>query len=183
MKKIFKKFSLIAYYMMAIYFPTKPVPGYKVGYFLRRALFGFIAEKAGKDIVIKQGCYLGSGVGLIVGNRSQLGHNARIGQYVTIGDDVIMGPDVIIMSNSHAFQDLDTPINKQGPLPIRPVTIGNDVWIGTRVIILPGVSIADKVVIGAGSIVTKDLPYGAIAVGNPAKVIKMRKSKLNSEEL
>ncbi|MFQ5468941.1 MAG: acyltransferase, partial [Gammaproteobacteria bacterium] len=115
-----KKIYLIIYYLLGVRFPTQPVPGYKIGYKLRRILIQHIAEECGRDIVVKQGCYVGSGVGLRIGDRSQLGHNAKIGQFVTIGDDVVMGPDVVIMANSHAFDNLDIPINQQGALPVRP---------------------------------------------------------------
>ncbi len=178
LKKILKTFALIVYYTIAIRFPTQPMPGYKFGYWLRRILMKFIAEKCGKDVIIKQGAYIGSGKGLRIGDRAQIGHNARIDQYVTIGNDVVMGPDVVIMTNHHAFERLDIPINRQGKLPVRPVIIGNDVWIGTRVIILPGVKIGDQAVIGAGAVVTKDVPPRAIVGGNPARIIRYRGDRL-----
>ena len=126
---------------------------------------------------MKQNCYVGQGNGLRIGHRSQLGHNARIDQHVTIGDDVVMGPDVVIMTNHHAFENLDMPINQQGKLSIKPVVIGNDVWIGTRAIIMPGVYIGDQAVVGAGSVVTRDVPMKAIVGGNPARVIRTRGDK------
>ncbi len=179
MRNFIRRASLIAYYGFAKHFPTQPMPGYKIGYFLRRLLVRFIADECGKDIIVKQNAYIGSGTGLRIGDRSQIGHNSRIGQYVTIGKDVLMGPDVVIMANSHAFERLDIPINKQGALEIKPIVIGDDVWIGTRVIILPGVTIHDKAVIAAGAIVTKDIPEAAIAGGNPAKVIRYRGDRLD----
>ena len=170
-----KLFSLAIYYSIATRFPTQPVPGYKIGYFLRRVLIQNIAESCGKDIVVKQNAYIGSGLGLKIGDRSQLGDSLRLGgPHIIIGNDVVMGPDVVIMSSSHAFDDLNQPINKQGSLPVRSVIIGNDVWIGTRVIILPGVSVGNKAVIGAGAVVTKNVPDLAIVAGNPAKVIRYR---------
>ncbi len=162
------------YYGVATHFPTQPMPGYKTGYRFRRILLNHIAESCGEDIIVKQHAYIGSGTGLRIGNRSQLGHNLRLGQYVTIGDDVVMGPDIVIMANAHAFDSLDIPVNQQGALPVRPVVIGNDVWIGTRAIILPGVRIGNQAVIGAGSVVTKDVPERAIVGGNPARIIRYR---------
>lgn len=176
-QRIIKVICLFLYYTVATRFPTQPVPGYRIGYFTRRILIRHIAESCGENIIVKQQAYIGSGVGLSIGNRSQLGHNARIGQYVTIKDDVIMGPDIVIMANSHAFDDLNIPINQQGSLPIRPVIIGNNVWIGTRAIILPGIHVGDGAIIGAGAIVTKDIPENAIVAGNPAKIIRYRGAK------
>jgi acetyltransferase-like isoleucine patch superfamily enzyme len=89
-----------------------------------------------------------------------------------------MGPDVVMMSSSHAFEHLDVPVNQQGSLPRQRITIGNDVWIGTRSIVLPGVTIGDKAVIGAGSVVTKDVPAYAIVAGNPAKIIRYKGDRL-----
>lgn len=169
-----KAIALVAYYGFAQHFPTAPVPGYRIGYLLRRLLLRQLIGKQGESIIVKQHCYIGQGKGLRVGDRSELGQNARIDQHVTIGSDVVMGPDIVIMTNAHAFEKLDVPVRAQGALPNRPVIIGNDVWIGTRVIIMPGVTIGDQAVVGAGSVVTKDIPARAIVVGAPARVLRYR---------
>lgn len=178
MKGLLKPLCLFLFYTLGRCFPMQPMPFYQEGYWLRAALLKVIAESCGKDVIVKSNCYIGGGVGLKVGDRSQLGENARIGRNVTLGRDVVMGPDVVIMTNAHAFERLDVPVNQQGSLPEQPVVIGNDVWIATRVIIMPGVTIGDQAVIGAGSIVTKDIPPKAVAVGNPAKVIRYRGDRL-----
>ena len=86
-----------------------------------------------------------------------------------------MGPDVYILTQNHNFENTEQLIRKQGFRGIQPVEIGDNVWIGARVIILPGVHIGSGAVIGAGSIVTKDIPQNVVVVGNPAKIIKVRK--------
>lgn len=86
-----------------------------------------------------------------------------------------MGPDVIIMTSSHNVESTFLPMNQQGSLPKQKVIIGDDVWIGTRVIILPGVRVGTGSIIGAGAVVTKDVPDYAIVGGVPAKIIKFRK--------
>ena len=169
-----KELALVFYYLFARYLPTQPVPGYKFAYWIRRILVKNIFIKCGEDIIVKSNCYFGRGEGIKVGARSQLGQNSRIGPYTIIGDDVVMGPDVVIMTTSHKFERLDVPINKQGHLKIRPVIIGNDVWIGTRALILPGVTIGDQAILGAGTVVTKDVPPRAIVAGNPARIIRYR---------
>ena len=109
-----------------------------------------------------------------IGNNSGIGSNSIIGRFTTIGDDVMMGPDCIIYTRNHNFDRIDIPMNKQGMQDFKPVVIGNDVWIGARVTILPGVHIGDGSIIGAGAIVTKDVPQYSIVGGNPAKIIKYR---------
>jgi len=75
---------------------------------------------------------------------------------------------------SDRFDRIDIPINQQGSTEEKPIEIGNDVWIGTRVIILPGVKIGDHSIIGAGAVVTKSFPPYSIIGGVPAKLIKKR---------
>jgi maltose O-acetyltransferase len=139
-----------------------------------RALARVIFAECGEGIIIKQNCYFGRGDTLRVGANSQLGANARIDPYVTIGDDVVMGPDVVIETISHAFDQTDLPMRLQGASAPRPVVVGNDVWIGTRVIILPGVSIGSHSIVGANAVVTRDIPPYSVAAGVPCRVIHMR---------
>jgi len=175
-----KTFSLLLYYGLARWLPTQPMPGWRMGYAVRRMLVARIAQSVGKDVVVKHNAHIGAGIGLVVGDRSQLGHNCRIGNNVTIGADVLMGPDVVIMTSAHAFEDRATPINLQGALPIRGVDIGDDVWIGTRVIIMPGVTIGRGAVVGAGAVVTKDVPPFAVVAGSPAKIVRYRGDRIVS---
>lgn len=91
-----------------------------------------------------------------------------------LGGDVMMAPHVTILSNSHNFSRTDIPMGAQGTPAARPVRIGNDVWIGTRAIILPGVQIGDHCIIAARAVVTKDVPDRAIVGGNPARIIRYR---------
>ena len=169
-----KAFALSLYYGFAQYLPTQPRPGWQFAYWLRRKLVKHIFLKCGSDIIVKQQAYFGTGNEMVVGDRSQLGENLKSESDITLGHDVLMGPDVVMMSSGHAFHRLDIPINQQGALPRRPIVIGNDVWIGTRVIILPGIQVGDHAIIGAGSVVTKNVPPLAIVAGNPAKVIRFR---------
>ena len=114
-----------------------------------------------------------------IGNNSGIGINAFIQGPSSIGDYVLMGPDVQIYTRNHKYDRVDIPMYNQGESEIKKVNIGNDVWIGSRAIILPGVTIGDGAIIGAGSIVTKNVEPYAIVGGNPAKVIKYR-NKVNS---
>lgn len=132
-----------------------------------------ILSKCGKGVNIEKGAVFSSSVEL--GDNSGIGIRAQINGKTIIGKDVMMGPDVCIYSVNHAFDRVDIPMNIQGFAPEKPVVIEDDVWIGARVIILPGIRIGTGAVIGAGAVVTKDVPDYAVVGGNPAKVLKMRK--------
>ena len=88
---------------------------------------------------------------------------------VTIGDDCFIGPNVSIYTACHSTDPTERNTRQEWA---KPVTIGNNVWIGGSVTILPGVTIGNNVTIGAGSVVVGDIPDGTIAVGNPCKVVK-----------
>ena len=111
---------------------------------------------------------------LSLGDNSGVGKRASLQGTVTIGNDVMMGPDCIIYTVNHCFDSIDVPMIKQGFYPEEPVEIGDDVWIGGRVTILPGVKIGNHVIIAAGAVVTKDVPDYAIVGGVPAKILKFR---------
>ena len=88
---------------------------------------------------------------------------------VTIGDDCFIGPNVSIYTACHSTDPVERNTRQEWA---KPVTIGNNVWIGGSVTILPVVSIGDNVTIGAGSVVTRNIPSNTLAVGNPCKVVK-----------
>lgn len=88
---------------------------------------------------------------------------------IVIGDFVQMGPNVQLLTATHP---LDAGRRKEGWENSEPITIGDNVWLGGGVIVLPGVTIGADTVVGAGSVVTRDLPSGVLAVGNPARVIR-----------
>lgn len=170
-----KTFYLLFYYAFAKHLPMQPIPGYKLFYNIRYQLAKKLLKSCGTNVVVKNNCYFGNGTKLSVGSYTQLGQNARISGTVTLGDYVMMGPDVVIMAVTHDISDLSKPmVDHSNPSIENPVTIGNNVWIGTRVIIMPGVSINDNSIIGAGAVVTKSFPANSVIAGVPAKLIKTR---------
>ncbi len=88
---------------------------------------------------------------------------------VTIGDNVLFGPAVQIYT---ALHPMDAATRRSGVESGKPVTIGNDVWIGGGAIVCPGVTIGEGAVIGAGSVVTRDIPAGVFAAGNPCRMVR-----------
>ena len=129
-------------------------------------------DYCGKHINIDRNANIGWHVSL--GDYSGIGRNSYIGDYTQIGTHVMMGPDCLIYTRNHEFSDLQKPMCEQGFKEYKPVMIGNNIWIGGRVIILPGVTIEDGAIIGAGSVVTKDVRRNTIVGGNPAKQIGKR---------
>ena len=89
--------------------------------------------------------------------------------HVSIGDDCFIGPNVSIYTACHSTDPVERNTRQEWAMP---VTIGNNVWIGGSVTILPGVTIGDNVTIGAGSVVTRDIPSNTVAVGNPCEVVR-----------
>ena len=169
-----KKIYLGLYYMVASRLPRSNRP-FGLGEkrfraFLARKLF----RQAGQHINIEKGVFFGSGQLISIGDYSGIGINASLSGEVTIGSHVMMGPEVMIYTYGHQFDDLEKPMIFQGNSEPKPVRIEDDVWIGARAIILPGVTIGRGSIIGAGSVVTKDVPAYAVMGGNPAKMIRMR---------
>lgn len=99
---------------------------------------------------------------------------------IEIGDDTMIGSDVLITDENHGTDPLHT--YRANPLMTKPVIIGKNVWVGDKVIILPGVTIGDNAIIGAGSVVTKSIPPYTICAGNPARVIKTWNSESKTWE-
>jgi len=95
---------------------------------------------------------------------------------IIIEDDVMMGAGVQIHVNNHKFERTDISFIDQGYYPDKQVTVKKGSWLGANSILLPGVTIGENSVIGAGSVVTKSIPGGVVAVGNPAKIIKKIKN-------
>jgi acetyltransferase-like isoleucine patch superfamily enzyme len=92
---------------------------------------------------------------------------------VEIGQDCLFGPNVVLMTTNHVFADVNIPIRLQG-VQSAAIKIENDVWLGSNVLVMPGVTIKTGAVVAAGAVVTKDIPEFCVAAGVPAKVIKQR---------
>ena len=132
-----------------------------------------LLAKCGKKVNIEKNAEFAYAVEL--GDYSGLGINCRISGKALIGNHVMMGPNVSIFTKNHAFDRTDIPMDSQGMSNEKPVIIEDDVWIGANVIILPGVTVSRGAVIGAGAVVTKNIPEYAVVGGNPARVLKLRK--------
>ena len=137
----------------------------------------------GDDVLIGPGVALSAGMVpgqeclvtpvVTIGDRCLIGRGSGIvGHFsISIGNDVWTGHHVYITDQNHGYEDITIPISKQSQ-PERAVSIGDGSWLGHGSVVLPGVTIGRHVVIGANSVVTKDIPDFSVAVGVPAKVIR-----------
>ena len=133
-----------------------------------KALLGHIGDEA---IIVNQPFHCDYGSQISVGKRFFANFNFTVLDEapVTIGDDCFIGPNVSIYTACHSTDPTERNSRREWALPVR---IGDNVWIGGSVTILPGVTIGDNVSIGAGSVVVNDIPSNTVAVGNPCRVIK-----------
>lgn len=141
----------------------------------RNLLYSFVLKSMGSRCNICDGITILEPYLLSLGKRVSIHEYTLIGGggEVKIGDYVAIGSHCSIISGTHNFSRRDIPIKEQGTTPDH-IIIGNNVWIGTHVAILGGVKIGDGAVIGAGSVVTKDIPENSIAVGVPCRVKSYR---------
>ena len=111
----------------------------------------------GRRVIIRPGCMLFAD---------------ETGGQITIEDDVMLGSGVHIYVANHRFNGIETPIIDQDYFQSKPVVLKKGSWIGSNVIILPGITVGENSVIGAGSVVTKSIPDRVVVAGNPARVIR-----------
>ena len=137
----------------------------------RNELLRGLLGKSDGDTFINQPFYCDYGSNIRVGRRFFANFNFTVldEALVTIGDDCFIGPNVSIYTACHSTDPVERNSRREWA---KPVTIGDNVWIGGSVTILPGVTIGSNVTIGAGSVVVKDIPDGCVAVGNPCRVVK-----------
>ena len=121
--------------------------------------------------VITAPFYCDYGFNISIGKNFYTNHNVTIldGAKVTFGDNVFIAPNCVLSTAGHA---IDSEQRSRGLEIALPITVGDNVWIGTNVSVLPGVTIGNNTIIGAGSVVNKNIPEGVIAAGNPCKVIR-----------
>ena len=166
MKIIFNSIFKLLYYIKKVFYRLLIMPGLKAS-----------LGKCGKNVYIFEHSYIKPFCNIYIGDDCSIGRNATFlstKAKIIIKNGVMMGPNVSIYTKNHKTS-LEKPMIFQGFEEAKKVIIKDDVWIGSNVIILPGVTIESGAIIGAGSVVTKDVLKNTIVAGNPAKVIKERK--------
>lgn len=136
----------------------------------------------GDKSIIEDFSVINNGVGDVnIGCRTFIGLSSVIIGPVNIGDDVMLAQHVVISGLNHGYEEITVPPSQQATL-VKKINIMNDVWIGSNSVITAGVTINKHSIIGAGSVVTKDVPPFCVVVGNPAKIIKQYNFTTNTWE-
>lgn len=132
-----------------------------------RALLGSLGEGA----YVRAPLWIDYGSQIHIGARTFINYNAMLLDVapIIIGEDVMMGPNIQLLTPTHP---LDAEMRRAKWEAAKPITVGNNVWLGGGVIVCPGVTIGDNTVVGTGAVVTKNLPANVLAVGNPARIIR-----------
>jgi len=145
------------------------------GIFLRYVIYKFLFKEMGKNVVIMEGSKIFDFKNIEIGEYSSLNEYCYLigNGSIKIGSWTRIASYVSLITVDHVFTDPSVKIKKQG-LVSAPIVIGDDVWIGTKATILKGITIGNGAVIGAGSVVTDDIPSFAVVAGVPAKIISLR---------
>ncbi len=137
----------------------------------KQSIIKSIVDSIGENFTIEPNFFCDYGYNLHIGKNFYMNHNSVFLDVckITIGDNVFIGPNCGFYGAGHP---IDADERNSGLEYGAPITIGDNVWIGGSVCVMPNVTIGDNCVIGAGSVVTKDIPKNSIAFGNPCKVVK-----------
>jgi maltose O-acetyltransferase len=172
-----RRLSLLLYYGFAKFLPGLEFPLGGLWRAIRAACVGGFIQYAGERIDVEPRVYLADGRYVRIGDHCEINAGTQIFG-ADIGNDVMLGPEVIILCRNHEFRDPDQAPRLQGESQPEPPVIEDGAWLGARVIVLPGRRIGTGAVVGAGSVVSRDVePYSVVA-GNPAAVIGSRRAEL-----
>ncbi|MFC4468331.1 sugar O-acetyltransferase [Streptomyces xiangluensis] len=136
-----------------------------------RPLLAGLLASVGEGVDVRPPLYVDYGSNITIGARTFVNYNltALDVARITIGEDCQIGPNVQLLTPTHPVE----PEPRRDKLEAaRPITIGDNVWLGGGVIVCPGVTIGDNAVIGAGAVVTRDIPANVVAVGNPTRPVR-----------
>ena len=135
-----------------------------------KQILSALLPNAATDICIEPPFFCDYGYNIYTGDKVFFNFNCVLLDVMSIriGSNVLFGPNVQIYTASHPIDALE---RRKGPEFAKPISIGDDCWIGGGVIISPGITIGDRCIVGAGAVVTKDIPSDTIVVGNPAKPV------------
>lgn len=148
---------------------------------LRTKFYMLMLKSIGEDTTIERGCKFAYPKTIEIGRRVFINtgniflNSPKDG--IKIGDFVNIAPECIFLTSNYDYSDWRKPMNYSSKTIYKPIEVGDDVWVGARSVILPGVKIGRGAIVAAGAVVTKNVPEYAIVGGSPAKLIKFRFDK------
>lgn len=171
---IIMKIKLLIYYVFISHLPHS-----RFGRVFNNLRVWYVAKilklmPYGQEIFFENNIYISGAKNIIIGKMCHINENVFI-QAGMIGNWVMLAPGVVILSSTHNSDRVDIPMVMQGEGNGVPPSIGDDVWVGRNAIIMPGVRVGEGSIVGAGAVVTKDVPAFSVVGGVPAKIIKSRK--------
>lgn len=138
----------------------------------RMDVFPFNQFSLGDHSIIEDFTVINNAVGNVhIGKETMIGIGSTIIGPVLIGNNVMLAQRVVISGLNHGYEDVTLPPSKQ-PVSCKQITVEDNVWIGANVIITAGCTVRKHAIVGAGAVVTKDVPSYSVVVGNPARVVK-----------
>lgn len=177
-------FYLALYYGFARFLPptNKNIMG-KLGGKLRNCCGRHLFKSCGSPINIEHMAFFGNGRGIELGDNSCMGIHCHYPNNIKIGNHVMFGPHCYIIDNvTHNYDRYDIPVGQQGSSFVnRRTIIGDDVWMGRQCLMIPGKHIGNHVIVGAGSVICKDIPDYVVAAGNPIQVKRDRRGPREKE--
>jgi maltose O-acetyltransferase len=162
------------YYGLARHLPFSVRPYSFGARWIRYQVCRHMFRSCGANVNIERGALINGGDEIDIGENSGIGLNAFILGPLIVGRNVMMGPNCTLLGSNHRIDRMDIPLNEQGDVDDVPPVIEDDVWLGANVTVLPGRRIGTGAVVGAGAVVTRDVPAYAIVGGNPARVLGRR---------
>ncbi|MBI2761880.1 MAG: acyltransferase [Chloroflexi bacterium] len=168
-----RKVALLLYYTLASSLPDLAFPGGRQWNRIRCRLLALILPRFGRQNEIDGGVYIGDGSDVIIGHRCQINHGVHLNN-VRIGNYVMIAAEAMLIEQLHETKSIDVPMVLQGRVQRPPTVIEDDVWIGTRVLIMPGVRVGRGAIVGAGAVVTRDVDPCTVVGGVPARLIHGR---------
>ncbi len=168
------KLKLIFYYLFIQKLPHSRLWG---GFnSMRRSYLAKVLKVMPNDTNSKfeNGIYISDAKKLKIGNYVRINEHVFLQGEISIGDYVMIAPYTAIYTNAHEHNDIEMPMVQQGNTAIKKVSICNNAWLGRNVVILPGITVGEGAIVGANSVVTKDVAPFTIVGGVPAKLIKSR---------
>ncbi|CAF3424294.1 unnamed protein product [Rotaria sp. Silwood2] len=169
-----KSIYAFLYYSIGKHLPNSNFPMGKFFTALRIFFAKGFLKTIGNNVTLEGNVFFGDGRDIEIGKNSQINEECWI-RNCKIGNNVMIAPYVMILNYGHNFEDIIMPMIQQGVKYYNQTVIEEDVWIGARSLLLPGVKIGRGSIIAAGTVVTKDVEPYSIVAGNPAKLIRSRK--------